>query len=308
MTIEDIYKAFSRLSVLVVGDICLDRDAVCSYTGRLSREVEAQPVLVIDREWWRPGGGGNLAANLANIGLTTYVVGTWGNRMDRNRLTLEAELTRKGISTTGMVVAGRTPTYEKFYLHNGSQVHRIDLSTVAHSSWGALVSSISRIAEVVDYCIVADYDEEGCGTCGPQVMEAVRDLSIPTFGTSRTRAAALHGLDWIVINRAELRGQFGGDPGEVLRAASKCAITHGEEGATMYLPAPISLPSYTPPGEVVRDICGCGDTFLAIFSAARVAGMEDALALAIVGAGITATKACGTGYPSKYEMGINIGG
>ena len=68
---------FRELSVLVVADICLERDCIVKEGTESCEEIEgtAQDIVY---ERWHPGGGGNLAANFAALGAKTTVVGTWG--------------------------------------------------------------------------------------------------------------------------------------------------------------------------------------------------------------------------------------
>lgn len=295
---------FSELSVLVVADISLDRDAVGTYTGR-SREVATHPIFTITTEWLRPGGGGNLAGNLAKLGVDTWVVGTWGNMMDRDRVALGHALTRLGIKTQGMVVSGNTPTYEKFYQHNGKLVGRYDKGGRAPTEKivQTLVSNIYRIAPNVDYCILADYDELGNGMASSEVVTAVRGLDMPRYGTSRTRSGIFHDFDWIVINNYELDMQFGGNITGITNIARAALVTLGEDGAISSDDGDIVSVPASSPGEAV-DVCGCGDTFLAIFSASIMSGMSRvaSMELAAKGAGIVATRKFGTAYPSHNEL------
>ena len=65
----EILEAFPRYSALVVGDICLDR--WCIYdpaTAEPSRETGLPRIGVISTEV-APGGGGNVANNLAALGV-----------------------------------------------------------------------------------------------------------------------------------------------------------------------------------------------------------------------------------------------
>ena len=64
-----ILEAFPRYSALVVGDICLDR--WCTYdpaTAEPSHETGIPRIGVVSTEV-APGGGGNVANNLASLGI-----------------------------------------------------------------------------------------------------------------------------------------------------------------------------------------------------------------------------------------------
>ena len=68
---------FSKASVLVVGDVMVDRYWKGPAT-RISPEAPVPVVRIVDRED-RPGGAANVALNIASLGAACTLVGFVGN-------------------------------------------------------------------------------------------------------------------------------------------------------------------------------------------------------------------------------------
>ena len=94
---QELESRFSELSVLVVGDHCLDRDCIGGYSG-FSREKESMPIFRISKLDYKPGGAGNLAANFAALGVNTTIAGAWGGDSDWNRIILEKAMNMRNIN------------------------------------------------------------------------------------------------------------------------------------------------------------------------------------------------------------------
>ncbi len=69
--------SFSQAKVLVIGDVMLDRYWFGS-TQRISPEAPV-PVVNIGPEETRPGGAGNVALNLAKLGVQTQIIACTGD-------------------------------------------------------------------------------------------------------------------------------------------------------------------------------------------------------------------------------------
>src|SRR5579859_2319217 len=97
-------------SALVVGDICLDR--WCTYdpaTAEPSRETGIARIGVVSTEV-APGAGGNVANNLASLGLgRAAVLGVLGDDGFAHELT--RSLNTRGISTDLLVRSDKVPTF-----------------------------------------------------------------------------------------------------------------------------------------------------------------------------------------------------
>src|SRR5215210_7152282 len=75
----------TNVKVLVVGDIMLDR----YWWGNVKRISPEAPVPVVElqRSTFAPGGSANVAANIAGLGATAFLVGTIGTDHDAEILT-----------------------------------------------------------------------------------------------------------------------------------------------------------------------------------------------------------------------------
>src|ERR1043166_1901157 len=80
-----ILDKFARVKVLVVGDIMLDR----YWWGSVKRISPEAPVPVVDLQesTFAPGGAANVAANIAGLGGTSFLVGVIGTDHDADTLT-----------------------------------------------------------------------------------------------------------------------------------------------------------------------------------------------------------------------------
>ncbi len=73
----EITENFSKVKVLIVGDIMLDRYWWGSVS-RISPEAPV-PVVTLDKTSLLPGGAANVAANVAGLGAKPYLVGVIGD-------------------------------------------------------------------------------------------------------------------------------------------------------------------------------------------------------------------------------------
>ena len=110
LSASEILGAFPKYSALVVGDICLDR--WCTYdpaAAELSHETSIARIGVISTEV-APGGGGNVANNLASLGVgRAAVLGVIGDDGYAHELT--RALNARGISTDLLVRSGQVSTF-----------------------------------------------------------------------------------------------------------------------------------------------------------------------------------------------------
>ena len=75
---------FSRLKLLVIGDIMLDR-YIHGDVDRISPEAPV-PVIRHARRYERAGGAANVAMNLAGLGCQTFLAGFWGSDAEQAEL------------------------------------------------------------------------------------------------------------------------------------------------------------------------------------------------------------------------------
>src|ERR1700759_401443 len=100
--LEAVRGGFGRKRVLVVGDVMLDR-YIWGDVSRISPEAPV-PVVRVTRTSETPGGAGNVALNVAGLGLRVSLAGIPGEDADRARLA--ALLQEHGIGTHALIAAG----------------------------------------------------------------------------------------------------------------------------------------------------------------------------------------------------------
>jgi D-beta-D-heptose 7-phosphate kinase/D-beta-D-heptose 1-phosphate adenosyltransferase len=275
-------------------------------TGRISQEA---PVLVMkhQRERLSPGGAGNVACNLAGLGLIVQIVGTVGQ--DRDADSLLDQLGRRGIVVDGIVPCPARTTTTKCRVTSGlHQLLRIDTEETTDllaPAIAKLLVQIDRGGELGPKAILlSDYAK---GVVTKEVAQAAialgRRLAIPVLvdpkGADWTR---YRGATMVSPNRIELAEATGIpaldldrllDAGEALRrelGISFLAVTLGEQGiALLHDGDRVHFPSQA---REVFDVSGAGDTVIATIAAALIAGAsrQQALELANLAAGIVVGK------------------
>ena len=116
-------RLLSRASVLVVGDVMLDR-YVYGQVTRISPEAPV-PILSVEREIAYPGGAGNVVRNLTALGAAVALVSVVGDDQ------AGADLTglvggQPGVEPWLLVQGGRTTTMKTRLVAGGQHLLRTD--------------------------------------------------------------------------------------------------------------------------------------------------------------------------------------
>lgn len=297
-----------RLAVL--GDFVCD-EFVHGDIARVSREA---PVLILEatRVDIVPGGGGNAVANLRALGARPIPVGVVGR--DEAGTGLVELFRRMGIDTKG-IAAERgygTPTKSRILaggVHTRrQQIVRIDRGqrhgALAPEVTARLATRLARAVSGAEGLLVADY---GYGAATPALARTIRPrlTGKPLTVDSRARVADYRRVAGCTPNQEELENAVGlsrapDDRGiaaagnELLRRTGNRAVlvTRGAKGMILFRKgaAPFVVPPFGT-GEVA-DVTGAGDTVIATYALALLAGgtPEEAAVLANTAAGIVVMK------------------
>ena len=299
---------------MVVGDLGLDHYLV-GDAGRISREY---PVMILshERDEFRLGGAANTVANLVSLGAEVVAAGWIGD--DPNGDELLKILARMGCSTQAIVRDGETRTVTKTRIVAGSthggglgqhllRVDQLGSGAPSPASEGELLRRVEGLAGDVDGFVLSDY---GHGTLTPSVARAVTMLSDGRYVglDSRHRLLDFPGVTAATPNleeTAEAAGMRVADEGDVenagtaLRAklgAEALLVTRGGEGMSLFElgSAPVHIPVANK--SEVFDVTGAGDTVVAAFTLARLAGggYAEAADLANVAGGLSVRHAGAT--------------
>jgi len=300
-----IRSTFGNKRLLVIGDLMLDQ-YVWGDISRISPEAPV-PVLRHDRDARRAGGAGNVALNIAGLGVNIGICGYVGRDQFGDHLT--ALLRDGGVDVAGLVRLEDRPTITKTrIIARQQQVLRMDaedLSPMAEQSVAALLQAIEReLAADVDGIILSDYAKGVlAGNACQTIIGLARRHKIPVFVDPKgADFSRYRGANVITPNLAELAHATGvaAENIEQLIEAGRAIVrdigldymvlTRGADGATIITPDS-TLHSAAVAREVF-DVSGAGDTFIATVAAGHVAGLapSEMLHLANIASGIAVSK------------------
>lgn len=325
--LEELLRSFPERTVTVLGDFSLDRYCWAEVQG-VSRE-RADPVHVVWKQTFNPGGAGNVAWNLADLGARVRAVCVVGD--DPFASILLGCLERGGVDTSGVVPAPerQTTSYEKTRSRAEDGTVR-DISLYADNrdplspaAEERVIAALDRALEGSDVLIVADYFQGRPSVVSDRVLEAAlghfgrfgglafsmsrlrlgefRGSSLIGNEYETSRASGLHEaglfdeIDAPTIARiAEELRRRSGRPAIVTCGGRGIAVS--EDGQA------VLVPTAPPRGEV--DIVGAGDSALAGLSLARASGASWAEAAAIgnMVANVTIHKVHTTGTATPEEV------
>lgn len=309
-------SGFSRIRVLVIGDLMLDR-YILGEVDRISPEAPV-PVLRHAQRYERPGGAANVAMNLAGLGCDTYLAGFWG--ADGEQAELAALLEPAKVDCTG-VVTSSLPTISKTRIvARTQQMLRLDIESreaYPAEETARLEARAVELSRKVHAVILSDY-AKGALTMGlcEAVIRAAREAGVPVLVDPKTRDLSKYtGATTICPNLNELSlatGVPADQTAALLEAAHEqmtehdfrfLTVTMSEKGIRILGRSPEE--DYYSPARAreVFDVSGAGDTVIATLAASLAGGlhMHTAVELANLAAGIVVGK-IGTVPIAQHEL------
>jgi rfaE bifunctional protein kinase chain/domain len=320
LNIAEILEAFPRYSALVVGDICLDR--WCTYdpaTAEPSRETGIPRIGVVSTEV-APGGGGNVANNLASLGVgRAAVLGVLGDDGSAHELT--RALNTRGISTDLLVRSDKAPTFTYTKMINVTsgledlpRVDYINTRPLPGAVEQELMEYLREFAPSFDIIFVSDQaDTRNGGVVTPAVRALLEEIAQSDskkiiWVDSRLRVERFRNMI-LKPNEREARAASIGLFGELDYQRLRCHadsrlmfVTKAAEGVVVVEDGvQVAVPAFQVADPV--SVSGAGDSFSA----------GAALALAITGSSMEAArfgnlvasitvKKRGTGVASPEEV------
>ena len=279
-SIEDIIKSFSKLNVLIIGDVILDA-YLWGHVDRISPEAPV-PIIAVTKRENRLGGAANVAINIQSLGATPLLCSVVGN--DAHSKTFIELMKVMNMNTDGIHHSKtRTTTVKTRIIGNNYQMLRVDDEIddeVSTSDRNHLFKRIASIIESkkVDVIIFEDYDK---GVISKSLIEQVTELAkkkkIPVAVDPKKRN--LNSYKNVTLLKPNLKELKDGmkldiekfDISEIQKAAEKLSgnnsidtilITLSEQGAYVYnrkeqkhIPAHI---------RNIADVSGAGDTVISV--------------------------------------------
>jgi rfaE bifunctional protein kinase chain/domain len=301
--LTDILNEFSKVHLLVVGDLMLDR-FIWGDVERLSPEAPV-PVLRVCSESSRLGGAANVIHNVRSLGAQVTACGVVG--ADEAGKTLTDDLRRIGASTSGVFADREIHSIQKTRIiarPSHQQIVRLDRenhAAIRDATLKKICQFILNRASRFDGIVVSDY---GKGVVHQGLLNSLasiaanKDIRIvidpkrenygsyqrPSLITpNKDEASAASGIAIRDERTLSLAGQ------RLLQMwrAKAVLITRGPEGMSLFRPRQVVQDFPTKRREIF-DVTGAGDTVVAVCALALAAGAryEEAAILANHAAGL----------------------
>ncbi|MFZ1701768.1 MAG: D-glycero-beta-D-manno-heptose-7-phosphate kinase [Pyrinomonadaceae bacterium] len=296
---------FAQVSVLVVGDVMLDR----YWWGSVSRISPEAPVPVVslDSTTYAAGGAANVAANISGLGASPWLVGITGN--DSGAAHLPSVLAETGVENSDLTaIDGRKTTVKTRIVAHNQQMARIDQETVVEISSSEASKIVGRLIErvtEVDAVVISDY---GKGFLTRELLASLisvarkhdKPVIVDPKGNDYSK---YRGATMLTPNKREAAEACGIDPGtgDFLRTAREkvlvdleldaLLITLGEDGMTL-LKENGDAVNLRATARNVYDVTGAGDTVIATLAVALGSGLDlfEAAKIANLAAGLVVER------------------
>lgn len=280
------YENFSKVKILVVGDVMLDR----YWSGSVDRISPEAPVPIVSLRESKLvlGGAANVAANVAGLGAQSFLIGAVGAD-DESSLLFET-LEKSSVSAEHLQSFGDRPTTVKTRIvaHN-QQVLRLDRESrkpLSDEQEERIWSQIAKVFDDAHAVVASDYAKgvltenllrrliELCCSTGKKILIDPKGKDYGKYNgatilTPNVREAAdackLDG-DCLDVEKA----------GNMLLAENRLAallITQGEAGMTLFQKGKptLHLPAQA---REIYDVTGAGDTVIATLAVCAAAGFD----------------------------------
>lgn len=319
-TLARLPDAFSGKTVLVLGDVMLDR-FVYGAVDRISPEAPVA-VIAIERETTMLGGAGNVARNVAALGGKAVLAGLVGDD-DAGKAVAALVEREPGLESALAVDPSRRTTEKTRYVAASHQMLRADREDRHPADQALVLAAFEAALPAADVVVLSDYAK---GVLTPEVLTAAiaaaRAASKPVIVDPKSRDLSRYdGATVIKPNRreaAEATGVTGaGDEaaeaaGEAILSAapnlSAALVTRGAAGMTLSQrgAAHVHLPASA---LEVFDVSGAGDTVAATLALSLAAGADlpAAARLANAAAGLVVAK-LGTDVVTAAELKAVLAG
>jgi D-beta-D-heptose 7-phosphate kinase/D-beta-D-heptose 1-phosphate adenosyltransferase len=302
--------AFEQASVLVVGDIMLDRYWY-GPTQRISPEAPV-PVVKIIQDEHRPGGAANVALNIASMGGKVTLAGITGN--DEAAKQLQTQLSALNI-TCEFDQQADIPTITKLrVMSRNQQLIRLDFEeSLSDVDKTPLEEKVASQLANHDLLLLSDYSKGTLSDVQNLITLAKKQGKAVLVDPKGTDFERYRGATLLTPNLSEFEAVVGEcktendivSKGQALLKnleLDAMLITRSEQGMTLLRRdhEEFHLPTQA---REVYDVTGAGDTVIATLALAIAAKAEytQASALANIAAGIVVGK-LGTSTVSEAEL------
>jgi rfaE bifunctional protein kinase chain/domain len=204
---EKIVESFSKLNVLIIGDVMLD-SYIWGAVERISPEAPV-PIINVRKKDFRLGGAANVALNVHALGATPILCALIGDDEDGKKLL--QRLDDKKISKDGIVTSSFRPTTVKTRIIASQQhVVRVDEESDKVVNQEEEKSLLDRIEKLMPTCHAVIFEDYDKGVLNASIIEKTiafaRRKGIPTIVDPKKRNFLLYkGVTLFKPNLKELR-------------------------------------------------------------------------------------------------------
>lgn len=283
---------FKGKKVLIVGDIILDEFVETIQSG-FSQEYANNPILQVKHRDYYLGGAANVALNCSRLNAEVFLLGTTG--VDKFQEIVHDLLLNDNISNEYIVANPKQHTTLKTrLLQNGTPLLRVDEETKIDFDKAIDDYLLFNYKEIIaknqpDVIILQDYNK---GVLNPYLiplfLELARENKIPVCVDPKFENWMLYqSVDVFKPNRKELAFMNNlstepEDEADIIHAAGfiqeqiNCKtifVTLGGRGSYC---KNADLSFFTTPEKFISnpDVCGAGDTVIAVIALAYASGYE----------------------------------
>lgn len=323
--LEPLFARIQHSRVAVLGDFCLDHYLFLDPDFKEDSVETGLPVRGVATQRYAPGGAGNVAANLAALGVKqVHCLGAIGE--DPYGISLSRCLEKIGCDVSGLIVQPEdysTRAYVKPY-RGTVEENRIDHGVANRIAEATVEKIVARLTKLLpDLNAVILNEQVAAGIWNEAGIAAVNRLVAKfshvawvvdarhiadrfqgvTLKVNAGEAARMHGRD-VRFGETVLGDETAADLQYLHRRFhAPVVITRGDQGAI----AIDATGLYEVPGVHIIDeidIVGAGDTFCSALAAALGSGAKigDAVLLANWAASISVRKLRQTGTASPAEI------
>ncbi|MBN3035591.1 MAG: hypothetical protein JW861_08385 [Bacteroidales bacterium] len=282
--INGILESFSRLKVLIIGDVMVDA-YLWGRVERISPEAPV-PIVAVSRRESRLGGAANVALNVKALGATPVLCSVIGN--DARAEEFKRLMGMEGLPLHGLIQSNGRITTTKFrVIGNQMQMLRVDeeiTDPISEPDEKRLLERFREIirTEKIDVIIFQDYDK-GVITPGliAEVSREAEAAQIPVAVDPKKRNfRAYQGVTLFKPNIKELKDGLGmelspdcqsdlnhaSDQLRILQKAKIIMVTLSDKGIYINFPSSDHWESRIIPTRArsVADVSGAGDTVISI--------------------------------------------
>lgn len=187
-SIEEIFEAFTKLKVLVIGDVMVD-SYLWGKVDRISPEAPV-PIVHVNKKECRLGGAGNVVINVHALGASPVICSVVGHDDDAKNI-LE-NFQKLGVDTSGIIASTSRITTVKHRILAGSQ-HMLRIDTENDHPLDTEEEKLlwEKIKKILPDCNVVIFEDYDKGAITDNIIhstiELANRLNIPSIVDPKKR-------------------------------------------------------------------------------------------------------------------------